>query len=390
MSRARARTNGSNQAAADVDNLLGENSAADLTEAPPTSEQLIAQFFGEDHSDDVSCSIYEVDGKERGYLFGFNFGATTTRELFDGLLETNGPGTYELQAQRPNGQLVARKVFRLGSTRQRKQLPFAAREAEKKAEPAQSSGVSPELAAILENQNRMLERMIDLAQPAQSSSPFDAVRDLLQLKELFAQPQTPISEVMGIVNDVLKLKDRIADDDPDRSPFDLALKTLGPQLSRLLEQNGGGAPAAAPAQPQAQSSAPRPPLNPNPDATPTGAGVFAMLNLDSLFAELAKLAEKNLTAEQGAEAVLQWLAEQREWIEQAVLGIICDEPTEKVVGRLVGSAPALAPHRAWLASVVGVIKTAIENATADQDETPEQAPTPAPNGKAPADADRAP
>lgn len=350
--------------AADAELLRAGELAIDTDEKTP--EQIIGEFFGEAHADaDITCSIYEINPakpREISYLFNFEFRpGLSSAKLFDDILGNYGAGWYELQAQGERGNMVTRRRFQVGSESARKKalasvVPKRSTEterAERESEPVTRSGLSPELAAILDNQNRLIEKLAD-AQSGARGGQYDSVRDLLELKKLFEQPSQPLAEIMGIVRDVLKLKEDLTDEPGDDSPLGAAVKMLAPSLSKVIEKLNEQQPVPAPAQqPQPQPS------------QPASSEAETMFNLDAMFSELHKLAESNTPADVAAEAVLVQLSAQPEWVENVVLGMIVDEG-ERVVGRLVGSYPKLLPFRDWLTKVCTHILDAIEAAAAEE------------------------
>lgn len=337
-------------------------------DAPPTPEQLLAQFFGQAQEDDIVCTVYErpADQKGMSYLFSFPLAAgMLAHELYETILQKYGPGNYELHAQKGDGKLVKRLVFQVGTERERKRAIIPDRQ--RPDEPARvapaagaSGDISPALAAILDNQNRMLERLLE----AQTDRPrerdtLSMARELLELKNLFGPAQsTPVAEIFSIVKDVLKLKDELSDGGEDSSPLAVAMKQLAPAITRAVDKlSQAPAPPARAAGPAgvrpAVPAAAQPPANGN-------NGDFSM-NFDAVFLELAAHADRGSAPPDVADAVLDWLAERPAWIEQAVLGMVMDEQ-ERVVGRIVGSYPKLEGKREWLGEVIQALIAKVEQA----------------------------
>lgn len=334
-------------------------------DAPPTAEQLLAEFFGEAHADDILCSLYElggVDRRERGYLYTFPFsGELLVHELYEDLLGKYGAGWYELIAQeRQTRKFVKRMVFQVGTERDRRRKllpdrqPAAATESprpELAATPAPASAIAGTelamLSAILDNQQRMLERLLEQqAAPRERERDFlSTARDLAELKNLFGGGQsTPVADIFGLVKDVLRLKDELSDGDGSSNPLALAFKQLAPVISRAVDQLSTQ---------QAPTHRPARSMNPAAPAAPANGNAnegFAM-DLGGVFAELQTYAERGASPADTADAILEFLANKPAWLEHAVLGMVLDEG-ERVVGRVVGSYPRLEPHRDWLGRVV--------------------------------------
>lgn len=358
-------------------------------DAPPTPEQMLAQFFGEPQAGDVICSIFELGGArrdERGFLFSFAFAeAPPPHELYQELLSKYGAGKYELHAQELNGKLVTRKVFQVGSERDRKRALIPDRQQQPGDAPrgpiAGAGDVSPALAALLEGQQRMFERLLEREAPREQRDTMSVARELLELKNLFATPApaaTPIAEILGIVKDVLKLKDELSADGGDESsPLVSALKQFAPAITRAVDKLAGPSPrSTAPAPAAGAGAATSAPARAN------GNHEGFTMNFDGVFAELAAHAEKGSAPDQVADAVLDWLADRPAWIEQAVLGMIVEERA-RVVNRIVGSYPKLEPKREWLTQVVSALLAKLEEAAAAETATPPEKPEPAANDSRP-------
>jgi hypothetical protein len=327
--------------------------AGDVTDVEPTIEQQLDEFFGEPHSD-VTCSIYELGGPrhdQRGFLFSFPFVQHyRSAELYEQLLESHGPGWYELSAQRQGGRgWVKRKIFQLGSERDRMRAALRKADPETaRPEPAAASSgqLSPELRALIEGQNRILERLIDRPE----NDTVSRVREFAELRALFAPPErkeTPIGEIFTLVKDVLALKNELADGDGDANPLAAALKQFAPAINSAVERLGADSARATPAQPRPGSTVPGG-ADLNGSASPQ---LDQLMNINALFAELHRRAEADEKAPEVADAVLVYLAERPQWVEDAVLSMVTDE-RERVVSRIVGSYPKLTAHREWLRGVV--------------------------------------
>lgn len=377
----RRKTAASTAAAIDAGSSDDELIPGDVADDSPTIEQQIDEFFGEAHGD-VKCSIYELGGTrhdQRGFLFSFPFTrGYSAAELYEQLLESHGPGWYELSAQATGGRgWVKRKIFQLGSERDR--MRAAMRKADPTepapsvtAQPAQSSALSPELRALLEGQQRILEHLA--TRPERDT--LTVAKELAELRGLFGdndRKPTPIGEIMGIVKEVLALKNELADDEGrgSDSPLVAALRQFGPAINAAVERLGGEpAPAAAP-MPAGPGTAPA--AGPGTTA-PGGAqlngqngGGSGLMDINLLFADLHRRAESDEQPAAVADAVLVYLADRPEWVEAAILSMVIDE-RERVVNRIIGSYPKLAAHREWLGRVVKELLTQIESDAAANDD----------------------
>lgn len=374
---------GSTAADTDASSSDAELIPGDAVDDGPTIEQQIDEFFGESHGD-VTCSIYELGGvrhDQRGFLFSFPFvQGYSSAELYEQLLESHGPGWYELSAQRKAGRgWVRRKVFQLGSERDRMRAAMRKADPEtaapRAAEPAPvRSDVSPELRVLIENQNRILERLID--RPERDT--LTVARELSELKSLFAPPErkeTPVGEIMTLVKDVLALRSELAEGDGDANPLAAALRQFAPAINAAVERLGGAEQSqpAASAQPRPGITAPgRAPLNGHDGGAPK------LVDIDALFADLHRRAQADEKPAEVADAVLVYLADRPEWLEAAVLSMIVDE-RERVVGRIAGSYPPLGAHRDWLTRLVVELLKLIESGDEPEPdaapETPERGQT---------------
>lgn len=339
----------------------------------PTIEQQLDEFFGEAH-DGVTCSIYELGGPrhdQRGFLFSFPFvRGYSSAELYGDLLQSHGPGWYELSAQREGGGgWVKRKQFQLGSERDRMRAAMRKAEpgADRTEQPVARSGLSPELAALIEGQNRILERLID--RPERDT--MSMARELAELKGLFATPErreTPIGEIMKLARDFLELKNELSGDGGDDNPLASALRQFAPAINAAVERLGHGEqPGAAPA----IAAQPRPGTTRPGDEQPNGhaGGAPGLMDINALFADLNRRAQANEPPAAVANAVLVFLAGRPEWVEAAVLSMVMDE-RERIVNRIVGSYPELGGNRPWLHEVVQELLKLIESDEADEDDPP--------------------
>jgi len=361
----------------------------DVTESQPTAEEILGDFFAERRDDEVRCSVYELSGqrhKDRSFLFSFPFEAgLLPADLCERILDTYGAGYYELFAQyqggENHGRIVTRKVFRIGSQRSRANSIFSdsgkkpdAPETEKPKREA--AGLSTELAAILENQNRMLERLIDAQSSRREPDILEMAEKFASLRQLFAPaPASPASEILQTVKDVLALKNELSDEGGESSPLSVALKQFGPGIMQALARANGEAGAVAPA-PAPAPGQPRPNGDAAAEAMPMqGSGMF----FDAPFDELLKHAQGNSEPPEVCEAVLTYLANQPQWIELAVLTMIGEE-RERSTSKIIAMYPKLGPHRDWLAKVVAELVQRMDEAEAAADDETDQPQAPASAG----------
>jgi hypothetical protein len=325
----------------------------ELLEQPDTlsAEQILAQYFGQASPESVSVAIYELASDraaDRAFLFAFPLAsAPPPHELFAEILDKWGPGRYQVYAQYTgDGKIAFRHNFTVGADRDRRRAAIPSRaelKGEDRAAPAATpvSGVSPELAAILAGQNRILEALAESI--AQSRAPardtLEIARELAALKELFgpAPSPAPTASILEIVRDVLKIKDQLAGD--DESPLTAAMRTLGPAINRAVERLG---------------PVPSPPVTTG-DARNGGGGAMRAA-CDALL----ELARSGAPSDVAAQRVLEYLASAPEWVEQAVIALVVEE-RERAVERLCGLDARLGEYREWLGALVRALLTVLEN-----------------------------
>lgn len=394
----RARKNADPAATADPGEAGSDLIAGRVPDdADPTPEQMLDEFFGEEHSD-VNCSVYELTGPrhdQRGFLFRFPFvrGAEAA-ELFERLLENYGPGWYELQGTLKSGGWVKRQVFQVGSERDRARAAFPPRRDENRNDQmlnghaAPSRGTDPELKALLEQNTRALERLIDRQTEPRDTLTF--ARELAEIKNLFAPPEpkeTPFGEMMKLVKDFMELKSELGDGGDNDSPLVAALRQFGPAINKAVDRLSENGSAAASPQTAARAAIVDPDAGtarPGGSANGNG-GAATLMDLNALFADLYARAQAKQKPADVADAVLVYLADSPEWVEAAVLSMVVDE-RERVAGRLVGSYPPLEAHRDWLGEVIAELLKLIEpddDTGAGGDET-QQTPKPAVESEKPA------
>lgn len=364
-----------------------ELAGADLLEGADqlTAAERLGVFFGQaGDGGDVRVVVYELGDdvvRDRSFLFAFALAeAPEPDDLLGQILSQYGPGLYELIARdHSDGKIAFRQRFAVGSSRDRSKPRF---ELGPRAAPAPAAAVpGGEFAAVMAQQNRILETMAAAiaARPPERDT-LSIARELAQLRELFA-PATPaptqnLREVVKDLLSVLSLRDQLTGGGADENPLTAAVRTLGPVLTRAVERFApeGGAPApGAPTPPVAQSGPTAAPAPAAPSPVAPQDGTLAMLQ--SVLVPVLELAEAGVGPADAAEQLLAALAQQPEWVEQAVLTYL-DELGADASDKLVSVEPRLARHRDWVQQTLAAIGAALE----DSDAQPPSPPSPAPAG----------
>lgn len=338
--------------------------------AEVSAEDRLAIFFGES-PESARFAVYEVDPEEpKKPSFLFRFSADEALEpdlLLSQLLESYGAGEYEIMARdATTGHIKLRQRLRVGSQRNnaaRRIVPDPpggrrgeASEAAAPASPQQQqpSGVSPDLQAILENQNKMLERLLETMatqqQPAQQSDPLEQIERLERMRQTF-QPKEKTESLAEQIETLLNIRDKLSSETGEQSPLASAAKTLGPAIERALDRFSGAGPSG--------DNTVQNPATAGGDQS-TGAEESPMR---AMLTQLRTLAEQQTPADQAADHICTVLSQQPAWLEQTVLNFVIEGP-EQAAGELEKFDPSLSQYRSWLIEVAQHIERAIQAAEA--------------------------
>lgn len=347
----------------------------------PTPEQKLAEFFGQAPAD-VSVGIYEIDParpREPAFLFSIpSSELPSPHELLAQILEKWGAGRYESMAQDQKGKIVFKTRFTVGTDRDRKRALIPSRheaDAPSTAAAAPAGGLSPELRAILEQQNRVLEALAQAVtarpEPAQAHDPFDVIERLGKLKHLFVpENPAPQKDVLELVKDFLQIKETLRESDTEAAdPLSSAVKYLAPAITSAVErmQQGQEQTRAAALERAAAGAGGH-----QAERPPAANGYSGMLS--HYTDPLIDMAARGTEVPAAAQWVVNTLAQQPPAIAEAVLDFLDDEQSTQ---RLTAMVPKLEPHAEWLDQVVNAVLQAVEDqarASADQgsaDQTPD-------------------
>jgi hypothetical protein len=341
------------KAANDADELLPIADAGDR----------ITQFFdslGADRT--ASVSVYEIDPKNRlrrSFLFTLpDARELSGPELMQSILEKHGAGEYQAEGRDPDtGQILFNPRFAVGSLRApRAEIPGPARA------PAAPGDTSSELAAAINRQSALLERLV----AAQSAPPsmLGMLRELKELRDVLA-PATPaaapfdFAKIVELITGVLDLRDKLGDGGGDGGgALGILARSLAPALTKIAER-AVDSPPALPAPARVTVTPP-----PAPPAEGADVGIADTLMLRTYVASLVRFAEQGLTPEQGASRVVETLGA---FPTPTVARVVDWLNDEKVCENLAAIEPAAARHAEWLDKVVDLVLEAMLGPEPDDD-----------------------
>ena len=339
----------------------------------PSAEEKLTAFFDAIGADDgTRISVHEVDEEHRQrrrFLFYVDVDQISSDELLAQILDEFGGGEYEVAAKNAAGQYKWRQRVFLGSGKKKPfRIPGPA-----KPDPAPApatAGVDPNVLALIEGQNRILETLADRiggAEPEKPKTLLEQITEFGQLKELFA-PAAPAKTALDLVREFNELREEFSGETDD--PLAMAIKQLLPTITKAVDKMDD----AQRARPTRARHTPAPGAGTPSGTAPNGE---AMNGIPAASAEVAILSMY-------MGPICQWAAGGVKPADAAtqIGGMINDLPDEQfmavltyleaddVIEKLTAIDPRVSNHAEWFKETIAAVSALFPPEPTDADGEP--------------------